>query len=292
MPLKLLTCVDFLATVYLVPVLRVFQALVVQTSEYQIPTAISTACLWNWKAFPWAKSVCTAIQEKKVNGSPRKLALLWARSDSRTVCRLFENRTGNAHQPSRRSLPNATGLQRWWRDAFFFLPPLLYRLMPIFNFVAVFPWIFLLWQFVYTVVCSLSLLCSSVFYIVNMYNCLSFVLWKKKVFLWPRRISWHLFIALSVKTVWSIPQASCQLYLPYGLSFLITQGISQSPCMGFGLSGNYRISRRFIFCFRTKYVQNLSRIGGATCVSRLGCLVRHVYLKTERWKSSFKRFTQ
>lgn len=27
---------------------------------------------------------------------------------------------------------------------FFFLPPLLYRLMPIFNFVAVFPWIFLL----------------------------------------------------------------------------------------------------------------------------------------------------
>lgn len=120
MPLKLLTCVDFLATVYLVPVSRVFQALVVQTSEYQIPTAISTACLWNWKAFPWAKSVCTAIQEKKVNGSPRKLALLWARSDSRTVCRLFENRTGNAHQPSRRSLPDATGLQRWWRDAFFF----------------------------------------------------------------------------------------------------------------------------------------------------------------------------
>lgn len=181
MPLKLLTCVDFLATVYLVPVSRVFQALVVQTSEYQIPTAISTACLWNWKAFPWAKSVCTAIQEKKVNGSPRKLALLWARSDSRTICRLFENRTGNAHQPSRRSLPDATGLQRWWRDVFF-LPPLLYRLMPIFNFVAVFPWIFLLWQFVYTLVCSLSLLCSSVFYIVNMYNCLSFVLWKKKFF--------------------------------------------------------------------------------------------------------------
>lgn len=170
---------------------------------------------------------------KKVNGSPRKLALLWARSDSRTVCRLFKNRTGNAHQPSRRSLPDATGLQRWWRDAFFFLPPLLYRLMPIFNFVAVFPWIFLSWQFVYTVVCSLSLLCSSVFYIVNMYNCLSFVLWKKKVFFVTTTHQLASFYRSFSEDSLVYPSGKLSTLFAIWTFFLITQGISQFTMHGF-----------------------------------------------------------
>lgn len=116
--------------------------------------------------------------KKEVNGSPCKWGLLWVRFNSGTVCRLLRTGQANVHQPLRRSLPDETSLQRWWRDFFFFclfcidtqISQFCCRLSLDFSFF------FLMRICLY--MCNLSLLCS-VFYIVNMYNCPFFVPWNK-----------------------------------------------------------------------------------------------------------------
>lgn len=133
------------------------------------------------------------LRRKKVNGSPQKLALLWAWSDFRTVCRLL--RTGQACAPAVETVVSVmTGLQRWWGDAFFFIPPLLYSLCQ-FLFCCR-----LSLDFLFILLCVASLLCS-VFYIskyvqlpfLNTLRCLFFFFYHvffRLPFFW-----WTIFVA-------------------------------------------------------------------------------------------------
>lgn len=185
-----------------------------------------------------------------------------------------------AHQPSRQSYRKRPVYRDDGETLIFFLFLLFCIDFCQFLFCCrLLPWIFFCFflHIVYTVVCSLLLFLLS--YIVNMYNCLFFILWIIFFifFFWPPHLGHPLFISLLV----IIESLACRVSYPATWTLFAIRRIFLFFAGFFAVHHAWVLGclaiiayHRALFSFHTKYAQNF--------VVHWRCNVRFLF-RLSRW---------